>query len=300
MNSQLNLDLTGNIFNIQRYSTHDGPGIRTTVFLKGCPLRCFWCQNPESRSINPVLLFNPDLCSGCGQCVSNCENGANTRQDGKSVLNRELCKACGSCTSFCFQNARTLAGYQITIGDLLYEILKDRYVFMDSGGGVTVSGGEPAVQWEFTLEILKACRANFIHTAMETCGYADWEVMKPLVESCDFIYFDLKCIDPELHKQGTGLSNDKILINAKNIVDLGANVHFRTPLIPGYNDTEENILALKKFVEETLNLPGSSLELLRYNKLGEDKFSHIGEDDLKPQLEPQSDEYLEFLNSILA
>lgn len=299
MSIQSESELLGYIFNVQRFSTHDGPGIRTTVFLKGCPLRCFWCQNPESQCIDPVLLFNNDLCCGCGACVPHCPQKAIFLEGGKGALDRELCKSCGACVEFCSRHARTLAGSAITVSELMKLILKDRLTFEDSGGGVTISGGDPTVQWPFTHAILQACRSKFIHTAIETCGYAKWEVLKSLVELCDLVFFDLKCIDSALHQKGTGVPNELILSNAKKLVDMGVNVQFRTPLIPGFNDGEEHIVALREFVVNTLGLPASRVELLKYNKLGEDKFVRLGEFDRRPNLTPQSDEYIEFLNSIL-
>lgn len=299
MSAQTGTDLQGHVFNVQRFSTHDGPGIRTTVFLKGCPLRCFWCQNPESQCIDPVLLFNDGLCCGCGACVPHCPQSAIYLADGKGALNRDLCRACGKCTDFCAQHARTVAGRTTTVSELMTEILKDRFTFEDSGGGVTISGGDPTVQWQFTMALLQACRAKYLHTAIETCGYTRWEILQPIVELCDLVFFDLKCIDSELHRKGTGVPNELILANAKRLVEAGVNVQFRTPLIPGFNDGAEHIAALRDFVVNELGLSGSRVELLKYNKLGEDKFLRMGALDRQPDLTPQSDEYIEFLNSIL-
>ncbi|MGN0968949.1 MAG: glycyl-radical enzyme activating protein [Oscillospiraceae bacterium] len=292
-------DLQGYIFNVQRFSTHDGPGIRTTVFLKGCPLRCFWCQNPESQCIDPVLLFNNDLCCGCGACIPHCPQNAIRLENGKGALDRDLCRSCGACTEFCGHHARTVAGSAVTVSELMEKVLKDRFIFEDSGGGVTISGGEPTVQWQFAQAVLRACRAKYISTAIETCGYAAWDTLKSLVQLCDLVFFDLKCIDPGLHRAGTGVSNGLILSNAKKLVEMGVNVRFRTPLIPGFNDGEEHIAALRDFVVKTLGLPADRVELLKYNKLGEDKFLRMGELDRRPDLTPQSDEYIEFLNSVL-
>ena len=299
MSMQTDAPIVGSIFNIQRFSTHDGPGIRTTVFLKGCPLRCFWCQNPESQKITPVLLFNSSLCTGCGHCVAECPQNALKIEDGICTIDRNSCQNCGHCVSACFQKGRTLAGRDITVDELMAVLLKDRFSYIDSGGGVTLSGGDPTLQWQFSLALLKACHEKHIDTAIETCGYTSWEILEPLAKECDFIFYDLKCIDPELHKSGTGVSNEIILENAKRLVEMGANVHFRTPLIPGFNDQEEHILALRNYVLTVLHLSTDRLELLKYNKLGEDKFLRIGCPDNQPQLEPQSDEYIAHLNSIL-
>lgn len=299
MSIQPGTELLGYIFNVQRFSTHDGPGIRTTVFLKGCPLRCFWCQNPESQCIDPVLLFNQDLCCGCGACIPNCPQNAIRLESGKGALDRELCQSCGMCTEFCAHHARTLAGSAITVFELMELVLKDLFIFEDSDGGVTISGGEPTVQWQFTRAVLQACRSRYLNTAIETCGYAKWDTLKLLVELCDLVFFDLKCIDSDLHRKGTGLPNELILSNAKKLVEMGVNVQFRTPLIPGFNDGEEHIIALRDFVVNTLGLHASRIELLKYNKLGEDKFLRMGELDRQPNLTPQSDEYIEFLNSVL-
>ena len=290
----------GEIFNIQRFSTHDGPGIRTTVFLKGCPLRCFWCQNPESQSIRPVILYTAKLCVGCGRCINVCPNGALSRDGQYIATDRNLCKCCGRCVNACPREARTLAGRGTTVEELIKELRKDSRAYENSGGGVTISGGDPIFQHEFTLAVLKACHEELYDTAIETSGFASWEILEPIVSEADYIFLDMKCMDSKRHKEGTGVPNELILENAKRIVAMGKNVHFRMPLIPGFNDDDESVLALREFVVNELKIPVvGNVELLKYNKMSEDKFSQLGREDERKDLTAQSDERFEYLKSLL-
>ncbi|MCU6760851.1 4-hydroxyphenylacetate decarboxylase activating enzyme [uncultured Roseburia sp.] len=293
-------ELYGEIFNIQRYSTHDGPGIRTTVFLKGCPLKCFWCQNPESQSIRPELLYSKKLCIGCGKCIDACPQKALSRDRVYIEMNRELCSRCGNCVRSCPQKARTLAGRSITVDALMKEVLKDVYTYENSGGGVTLSGGDPVFQHEFALAVLKRSHEELLHTAIETAGYVRWDVLRGLAEESDYIFFDMKCMDSQKHKAGTGVPNELILENAARIVKMGKDIHFRMPLIPGFNDDEKSITALKQYVEDVLELPVKQhVELLKYNKLAEDKFGQLDRLDEQKSMETQSDEKFEYLKSLL-
>lgn len=292
--------LDGDIFNIQRFSTHDGPGIRTTVFLKGCPLRCFWCQNPESQSLAPVLLYSKKLCTGCGRCLDKCPNQALAREDRYIKLDRNRCKGCGACVRACPQKARTLAGRKITVDDLMTELKKDAYIYENSGGGITISGGDPVCQHEFALQILKKCKEEMFHTAIETSGYARWEILEPLVDASDYIFFDLKCMNSGKHKEGTGVPNELILENAKRIVQKNKEIHFRMPLIPGFNDDDDSVKALRCFVEQELQISvRDHVELLKYNKLAEDKFGQLGREGEQKSLTVQTEERFEYLKSLL-
>ena len=293
-------EIRGEIFNIQRFSTHDGPGIRTTVFLKGCPLRCFWCQNPESQSIKPVILYTAKLCVGCGRCIGVCPNGALSRDEQFVATDRSKCESCGRCVDTCPREARTLAGRGITVEELMTELRKDARVYENSGGGVTLSGGDPVYQHDFAMAVLKDCHEDLFDTAIETSGFAQWEILEPLVQEADYIFLDMKCMDSARHKQGTGVPNELILENAKRIVAMGKKIHFRMPLIPGFNDDDESVLALKEFAENELGIETpDNVELLKYNKMSEDKFSQLGRDEERKDLTAQSDERFEYLKSLL-
>lgn len=291
--------IKGEIFNIQRFSTHDGPGIRTTVFLKGCPLRCFWCQNPESQLLEPVLLYNAGLCTGCGNCIQSCPQKAIERDGIQVKTNSDMCTKCSVCADKCMQKARSIAGRTITIEELMKELKKDAHIYEDSGGGITLSGGDPVLQHTFAEAVLKACKEELYSTAIETSGYAKWEILEPLISLSDMVFMDLKCMDSKLHQQGTGVPNELILENAKKIVAMKKKVHFRMPLIPGFNDNEECVLALREFVTGTLGISTENVELLKYNKLGEDKFAQLGRIEEQQHLETQSEEYFEYLKAIL-
>ncbi|MGI5935987.1 MAG: glycyl-radical enzyme activating protein [Oscillospiraceae bacterium] len=262
--------MTGTVFNIQRFSTHDGPGIRTTVFLKGCPLRCFWCQNPESQSREPVLMFNKKLCRGCGRC-----------RQGKT----------------CPTGARTVAGQEMEAREILQVVLRDRAMYKNSGGGLTLSGGELTMQPGFSLELLRLAKEEGLHTVIETCGFCKWEILKSLLEYTDLVYYDIKCLDPEKHRQGTGVDNALILENAKKAAET-ANLVVRIPLIPGYNDSNEEVAALARYARDVLNLAGDQVELLKYNNLGESKLEHLGRGNELKALNPQTDERFEELKQL--
>ena len=249
--------MTGRVFDIQRFSLHDGPGIRTAVFFKGCPLRCAWCHNPESQRPGPELLFFAHKCMGCGRCEAVC---ANTHTD--------ACTACGRCAAVCRSGAREISGYDISADDVLAKALRDRAFYETSGGGVTLTGGEPLMQADFAEELLTKCRANGLHTAMETCGYAPWETLARLLPLLDLLYYDIKGIDPALHKKNTGVDNGTILTNAERLKETGANVIFRMPYIPGYNDGELD--AVKAFAG------AFPLQLMPYHATGEGKYRALG------------------------
>ena len=289
---------TATIFNIQRFSTHDGPGIRTVVFLKGCPLRCFWCQNPESQSAKPVLLQNRDLCTGCGRCVSICPEHAVSIENGASVIDRTRCRGCGTCSLECPANALTLSGRTVTVDEVLAEVLKDRTYYLNTGGGVTLSGGEPLLQQHFARELLKRCQDRGVPTAVETCGHRPQEVFNQMMPVTDLFLYDIKTVDGEKHRRGTGQGNELILANAKFLASSGCELLVRMPLIPGFNDATEDVLQLRRFVEGELHLPAEKIELLKYNPLGEIKFQRLDRVDV-PHMQPQSDEYFEQLNALL-
>lgn len=287
--------MKGIVFNIQRFSTHDGPGIRTTVFLKGCPLRCFWCQNPESQSIKPTLMINDSACTGCGRCIEKCSVGGNRIwEDGLVRVDRSLCTACGRCTEACFNDARFISGEEMEVAEVMDVVLRDKAMYSNSGGGMTLSGGEVTVQPEFSRQLLKMAKEEGIHTAIETCGFVKWDVLESLLEYADYVMYDIKSVFPDKHKEGTGVDNALILENAKKTAEFRPCL-FRMPLIPGFNDAPEDVRALAKYVKEELGLTANHIELLAYNNLGEEKYLRMGKDGAAPKMRRQSDEYLALL-----
>lgn len=289
---------TGRIFNIQRYSIHDGPGIRTLVFFKGCPLRCLWCSNPESQKETPELFFTWRKCIGCGRCIEVCPTGAMKPPDGSSRIDRSLCTNCGMCADICPPHALEIKGKSMTVEEVMKEARKDLRFFQNSGGGVTLGGGDPSMYPDFARELLTACHDEGIHTAVETCGYADWEAMEKIAEQTDLFLYDVKAMDSDLHRRLTGRDNDLILQNAQRISEMGVEMTIRVPLVPGMNDSEENIAAIAEFVRV---LPyKTNLELLPYHRLGESKYESLGRPYSLQGLEPIDPDRIAMLRDLVA
>ena len=253
---------TATIFDIEHGSFVDGPGIRTTVFFKGCNLKCAWCHNPESQSFKPQLLFYRDKCTGCGKCREVCPNQL------------EHCDLCGKCTIYCPVNARKLCGESWDVERLLGEILQDKEFFENTDGGVTFSGGECMLQPEFLGEILRKCKENGIHTAVDTAGNVPWSSFERILPDTDLFLYDVKCFDDARHRDCTGVGNRLILENLGKLLELGQNVLIRIPVIPGINDRVEEMEAIRAF----LNSHGKpvGVELLPYHRLGENKYAALG------------------------
>jgi pyruvate formate lyase activating enzyme len=277
-------DIVGCVFNIERFAIRDGPGIRTTAFLKGCPLRCLWCANPESISPVPQLFYLENLCTRCYRCVEACPNKATTKTpEGAIAINRSLCKACGKCVEVCPNKARQISGNLMTVDEVLEEVKKDALFYQNSGGGVTFSGGEPTQQPEFLWHLLKRSQESGIQTALDTSGFVKPEILKRVLEHTDLVLYDIKHMDPAKHKELTGVDNRLILENAKMIAAMGKPMIIRVPLIPGHNDSKENIVALAEFM---LSLGLKRVDLLPYHSLGKIKYQRLGMEyklsDLKP------------------
>jgi pyruvate formate lyase activating enzyme len=267
--------MQGTVFDIQSYSLHDGPGIRTLVFLKGCPLRCLWCQNPESQRRQPEILFYTERCTGCGQCVAVCPRQAIELREGKARTDRQACDGCGSCAAVCPTEARILAGRPMTAGEVFRDIKKDEPFFRNSGGGVTLSGGEPLAQPEFSSAILRRCREAGIPTAIETCGLAYWDAAEPVLRYTDLVLYDFKHMDAAAHEEVTGAPNDIILENARRIHrELGIPMIARIPVVPGGNAALDNIEAAARFIAAELGT-STPVNLLAYHRLGETKYARL-------------------------
>ena len=285
------------IFNIQRFSLNDGPGIRTVVFIKGCPLNCLWCHNPESKARVPEIMYSSEKCVLCGRCAKVCHTGAQRIEDGEHIFKRELCEACGKCAEVCPTDALDVCGREMTATEALSEVLKDRIFYETSGGGVTLSGGEPLYSFDFSLELLKLCKENGIHTAIETSGAVSEEKIKKIAEYTDLFLFDYKLTDKKEHKEYTGVENSLILSNLRLLDALFKKIVLRCPIIPGINDTEEHFKSIGELAESLSMI--ESIDVEPYHPLGESKAERLGVDyPLLGKGFPPRESVLEWINTI--
>jgi pyruvate formate lyase activating enzyme len=274
--------MTGIMIDLKRFAVHDGPGIRTTLFLKGCSLRCRWCHNPESIFPKPEIGLRKKKCRGCRKCEVVCPTGAHTFLDGTHLFDRTKCIACGKCVDVCLPGALEYYGREITVDAAVEEILKDRNFYAHSGGGATISGGEPLLQAEFCAEVFKALKDEGIHCAIDTSGAVAWEAFEKVLPYTDLFLYDVKQTDDTLHREHTGGSNHLILNNLKRLSQYGVPIEIRIPVIPGFNADEASFDAISKFLNRIPHI--MAVRLLSYHDLARSKYEMIGHPDTMPHV----------------
>lgn len=276
-------DIQGTVLRIERFAIHDGPGIRTTVFMKGCPLRCAWCHSPESQALQPEFMPRPDRCVRCLACAGACPFHAATPAADGGPLAPPECTTCGACADACPTGARELVGRTMSPDVLMAEIERDRIFYDESGGGVTFSGGEPLMQPVFLANMASACRASGIHVAIETCGQVDTRALVAVARDTDLFLFDLKLMDERRHREYTGASNVRILRNLERLTQIGANIRVRFPLVPGVNDDDENVRATGALLA---SLGLTRIDVLPYHRAGLAKYDRLQRPYGLPQTQP--------------
>jgi len=300
----------GLVFNIQRYSLHDGPGIRTNVFLKGCPLRCTWCCNPESQDFGPQLAFFPDKCINCGRCIGLCPYGAVSAGTDKPLTDWSICvekcqggkEGAFGCTAKCYSKAREVQGREMSVDEVMREVMKDSHVYLESGGGITLTGGEPLSQAGFARDLAREARENYLEVAIETCGLVPWKAYEEILPYLDAIFIDIKFLDAAKHRTHTGQGNELILANAVKLAQSmavkGGTIIVRTPVIPGLTDLAE-VTAIARFVQQ--EMPGATaMEVLPYHRLGRGKYRDIGREYELLDINPPSEKDMKPFRAIVA
>ena len=288
----------GLIFNIQKYSVHDGPGIRTTVFLKGCPLDCPWCHNPESISRQREIVVMENRCIGCGECRLACRYGTAIPGDGSLPAKNEVCDLCGACVDACPTEARRMIGREMSVAEVLHHIMADQTFYEGSGGGVTFSGGEPLSQPEFLRSALEACRAQGLHTAVDTCGLARLEHLLAVTPFTELFLYDLKFLDETKHRRYTGVSNTLILSNLETLGRIHPRIWIRIPVIPGINDSEAELEATARFVASIPSI--QQVNLLPFHRTGLPKNTRLGRDRSMADVQPPTSAAMERATAVFA
>lgn len=292
-----NSSVKGMVFNIQRYSLHDGPGIRTTVFLSGCGLACAWCSNPESKSLRGRLMHNEKRCLRCGRCVAACLEGAITMIADEPRIDRERCTLCGECANTCAPHALHLSATEMSVSDVMAVVEADRPFYRRSGGGVTLSGGEPLLQPDFAREILTSARSAGINTALETAGLVAWPALEAVLPLVDYLLYDVKHLDVEAHRRGTGASNAVILDNLVKAAPLARSLIVRVPIVPGFNACNSDVRSIALFARD---LHADEVHLLPYHRLGQAKYGQLDQEYSCEEVEPLSKEREEELAVLVA
>ena len=282
--------MEGIVYNIQRYSIDDGPGVRTTVFLKGCPLTCLWCSNPESQNPLPEVTWRYTSCKRCGTCVETCPMDLITLNDDGVHIDRKSCDRCGKCIETCVPEALQMSGTKMTVEEVYDIVKRDADYYKVSGGGLTCSGGELLMQADFVAELFKRCREGEIHTCADTSGFGTKEAIEKVLAYTDLVYYDLKHMDPAEHKKTCGQSNDLILSNLSLVAEKGIPMVIRVPLIPGYNDSDENMTAIAKTVTELAGV--NSVHIMPYHRYGENKYRMIDKEYQLDHVESPTEEEL--------
>lgn len=287
---------TANIFNIQKFSIHDGPGIRTTVFFKGCPLSCFWCHNPESQKLSKQMLYDSEKCTLCGMCVKVCPQNSISIENNILRTDESKCTYCKKCETYCIPGARQVAGKDYTVDEILKEVLKDKEFYIQSKGGVTLSGGEPLVHIDFTEELLKKLKDEKIHTAVDTCGAVSFDYLQRVVPYTDLFLYDLKLMDDEKHKYYTGLSNKLILDNLEKLSKIHNNINIRMIIVEGVNADEKHIQDTIEFIKD---LKIKRINLLPYHDIAKHKYKKLTMEYKDENMSKPSDEKMEEFKSML-
>jgi pyruvate formate lyase activating enzyme len=280
----------GLITDIKKFAIHDGPGIRTTVFFKGCPLRCQWCHNPETQGDTPVVAYYVANCIACGRCIEACPEQALSRGEDAIIIDRRACTDCGVCTEVCPAEAMVMHGRGVTVAEVIAEVEKDRPFYENSGGGITLSGGEPLYQPQFAAAVLQAAKQAGLHTCLDTCGYAPWSAFEAVLPHTDLILYDIKTMNDKLHRAYTGRCNAMVLRNIEALAEEDVAIEVRTPVVPGVNATVQDIVAIADFLKGLPRL--FDLELLPYHELGGSKFERLGMTYPLAELKPPSSQLM--------
>jgi pyruvate formate lyase activating enzyme len=290
--------MNGILSDIKRMSVHDGPGIRTTLFLKGCPLRCLWCHNPENLTAAPSLSFTEKLCVGCGACAEACPQGVHSFENGVHHIEYDACKHCRNCVDECLPGALKLYGRSASAKETAKLLLEDADFYLQSGGGVTFSGGEPLLQSGFLREVMQILKEHDVHIAVDTCGAVAWSAFEDVLPYTNLFLYDLKHPDTQLHWKGTGAGNEQILENLEHLADLGVPVEIRTPVIPGYNDAEETLLQIAAILKKYQNI--TCWRLLPYHSMAKGKYEALGRAYLMPDTQMPDNTQMRALQRNLA